>query len=365
MTAPDVRSITHGRCAIDGCTVAEGGPCTRDFKDPFDCEDFEPDEGDVNNEEDVPSELQDADSRASEPILDARGRTPWRDTGTTELLHSGEALTAIEATRIMQQHSANVVVPIGSAGVGKTTLLTALYETLGKAPLGEWTFAGSLSLLGFEARSFLATRASGRTVADTPRTSRSSDKLLLHLAIRDATGIIRHLLIADVSGEHAESMRMYNDPGDYESLLRSATCVLLMVDGERLADDVQRHAVESEVRTAFRVTRENGLLADGVAVHVVATKWDLCGSPEADRILASIGAEISGAGIKSDILRIAARPVIAGNGGGDEFTHLLGMMLLQRTKRAFQPPSVSSRLRAAHLYEPGAEIAKRLMKAAR
>lgn len=64
----------------------------------------------------------------------------------------GEALGSPGANRVAAQSRATVVVLLGNAGSGKTTVLAALYERFGLGPLNGHWFLGSRTLHGFEKR---------------------------------------------------------------------------------------------------------------------------------------------------------------------------------------------------------------------
>lgn len=369
MTAPAPAPVA-GTCARDGCTIASGGSCAREFEDPFACEDFEPEEpasgeaGDMADSESGDAAGRDQDDGAP---LDVRGRRPWQQANEVEHLHSGEALTLEEATRVRQGHQAAVVVPVGEVDVGKTTMIAALFEAVGAGPVGGWSFAGSLSLMGFEARSHDAMIDSGRSEADTPRTSRNTDQVLLHLSLVGSNRTRRHLLLADVSGEHAESLRRHNDPGDYADLLKAATCVLLMVNGEYLADPAKRYAETTKARSLFKAINENHLLDYGASVLVIVTKWDLCAdsaddiAPELDRLTDTIRQS----SVTTEVLRLAARPTAtAAADGTDSFDALLERLLSLPDRRSPMPPAKPVPDRPSHAFTPSSAVLGKYLRAA-
>jgi hypothetical protein len=367
VTAP---APVAGACPRDDCTISSGGTCARGFEDPFSCEDFEPEEpptaDDGGNSDPEVAQGDPARDPGGDP-LDARGRRPWQQSGEVEHLHSGEALTLEEATRVRQGHHAAVAVPVGEVDVGKTTMLAALFEALGAVSVGGWAFAGSLSLMGFEARSHDAMVDSGRSEPVTLRTSQNTDQVLLHLALIGSDQTRRHLLLADVSGEHAESLRLHNDPGDYADLLKAATCVMLMVDGERLADPAKRHAETTKVRTLFRAINENHLLAEGASVLVVVTKWDLCAgsaddiTPGLDKLIDTIRQ----ASVTTEVLRLAARPATtAPINGTDSFDALLERLLRLPSRRGPAPAPKPAPGRPSHAFTAGSAVMDKYLKAA-
>ena len=349
-----------GRCAREGCAVGEGGPCAREFTDPFECDDFEPAEAGTGPDD---SDAAAASDPAPGDVLDVRGRTPWRGSGTVTPLHSAQALTLEEASRVRQGHTTAVAVPVGAVDVGKTTLLAAIYETVAAGDVDGWTFAGSLSLIGFEERSFLATLASGGQEPATARTSRDTDQVLLHLAFRDKERQDRHLLVGDVSGEHADSLRRYNDPGDYAPLLRAATCVLLLIDGQRLADSRQQHAAVAEASITFRALHESGLVGPDVPVLLVATKWDLCATASVD--LTPITDAVERTGRKTEVVRMAVRAPSAklppeADSVGALVDHMMCLPERREPKPGLPPPPAGE----ARRFAAGSPVAARFAKAA-
>jgi hypothetical protein len=359
-----------GKCAVDGCAITSGGECARDFVDPFDCEDYEPNEATPGGTDDAEVDL------GADPIeddragpLDPRGRTPWRQTGELEPLHAGQALTLEEGTVIRGAGSSVVVVPVGVPGVGKTTLLAALYEGLAAGPVDGWRFAGSLSLMGFEERAHDATVASGRAEPDTPRTPQGTGRLLLHLSLLNDTGVRLHLLLADISGEHAETLRTLDDPGDYARPLRAATCVLLMLDGARLANPAHRHAAATEARTLFKAMHSNSLIEPGTPVIVTATKWDLClaapDGPEGPAaVLEDLAETVQDAGRPAGILRTAARDPASHPSGPSDYDGIdkvLNYAARLPARRQITPTATPSHERLAHGYASGGLAAARHM----
>ena len=278
-----------GTCGKADCLVVRGGACLLGHTDPLDCEAFEPSEPGEETADDESSDPEtDPDAVVEVPEASPRGRVAVRLARLTVALHTGEALTAREATRVLQRTSARVVVPVGPVDVGKTTLLASIYEMVARGS-SSYSFAGSLSLIGFEARCFAATAASRRTAADTARTTRDTENQLLHMRVSrdDST---TDLLLADVSGEYAQDLVRYDEPGVYAPLLRAASHVLLLVDGGRLARPTERYGCLEEARTLIRALAEGELVRDGSVLTVVVTKGDAL--PNDDPVVTVAIAEI-------------------------------------------------------------------------
>jgi hypothetical protein len=55
--------------------------------------------------------------------------------------HSGDILFTNEASDIIQQYGGQVVACVGPSDVGKTTLISSLYELFGEGAVGAYSFA--------------------------------------------------------------------------------------------------------------------------------------------------------------------------------------------------------------------------------
>lgn len=321
---------------------------------PDDDDSFEPD--DTLADEDPVGE----DADPGPAVADAtKGRRRLQRSGDYLAVHSGEALTLAEATAVLGEHSAQVVVVVGEVDAGKTTLLAAMYETVAAGPVQGWTFAGSLSLVGFESRSHLAMAASNRSEEDPPRTSRSTERVALHLTVRSDAGDERHLLWADVSGEHAETLLRHDDPGDYGPLLRSATRVVVLVDGERLVEPVTRNLALADARTLLRALAEGDDIREETAIDYVITKWDKCG--HTDGVAADV-VELAdwAAGIRGGIAvhRTAARP------HGEGLDELFTALLQPPAPRPARPTRPAATRRRLHRFAPNDGIVRTFIAAA-
>lgn len=345
-----------GRCNEDGCTAADDGNCKVGHKDWLSCENFEDD----GLEPDDTLVGEHPDERAVEQQMPlTRGRQRLHLSEQSLAVHSGQALTLSEASTVMGAYDTEVVVVLGDVEVGKTTLLAALYERLAGGPIGGWAFAGSNSLIGFEARSFQATAASRRSREDTPRTSRSTEKIVLHLAVQNEELVTRHLLLSDVSGEHVRTMISYNEPGDYTPLLRSGTRLLVLLDGARLTTSTDQNRALADARTLLRAVAEGADLRPGTPIELVVTKWDRCHDAqglegELERLLQSAAQWWSPVSLH----RTAARP----DGSGLE--DLFGVLLFRRTHGP--APSIVRHPtgRALHRFRPNDGLARRFIAAA-
>lgn len=301
-------------------------------------------------------EEPESDDNAPSVVALAQGRQRLQLDDTLVGVHSGEALTAAEATVVMEQHPVELVVAVAEAEAGKTTLFASIYEQMARAPLAGWAFDSSLSLFGFEGRSFDATHESGHAVEQMQRTSRNTNRVALHVCVRDAEGHKRHLLFGDVSGEHARALIEFNDPVDYRPLLRSATRVLVLIDGAKLLTPSAQNTALTRARTLLRAVAEGGDLRPGTPLDLIVTKWDQCSGAEGlpaelDRLLSfakQIWHPIA-------LHQTAARPE------GMGIPELFGVLLAPRPARAARRWNAPPPRRPLHRFVAPAGIASRFL----
>ena len=189
-------------------------------------------------------------------------------------LPSGDALSAEEANQTTRSSVARVIVPVGLAGVGKTTLLSEIYERFLKGPFAGYRYAWSRTLHGFEQRAHNARIASRRSVPTTPRTPIGDSEAFLHLRLAPEDGLLpaRDVLIADWPGEVFREMRDDVQIAKSHLLLPRADHIAFLVDGESLGKLESRHEAYYEADMLIQSILDAGV--DSAAKSVIYTKWD-------------------------------------------------------------------------------------------
>lgn len=214
-----------------------------------------------------------------QPGFESRVRAPEGPRNLVEFsdqhvpMHSGLSLTVEEAQQLMANEEAVVVAFAGPAGAGKTTLLASLYENLVMAPLGNWKFAGSMSLLGFAMRAYWATTASGAAVPSTERTRRDPTRPWLHLRLRGHAGP-RSMLLGDVSGEHFLAFASGGSLGPVEGHFRRADHVIHVLDTQLLSQIRDRQRALHAAELLIRRFAESDVLGSATRHTVLLTKVD-------------------------------------------------------------------------------------------
>jgi hypothetical protein len=360
---PEVRT---GTCANATCSVAADGSCALRHPDPLECPEYEPPEPEELVADETNTVLNDDQGRAdAADLTTATGRSPVELSGETVNLHTAEALTVEEATRLMQERRAQIAVIVAPARTGKTTLLAALYEQFGRGETDGWHFVASRSLVGFERRSWLAQWESGGREPETPHTPLGTEQIFLHLAIQKSGDERRDLLLADLSGEYARMLVELDDTAAYAPALASATSLVIAVDGARLAHAPDRHRAVSDARVMARAIAEQNLLRPAAAVILVVTKWDLCDSvtgihAELERLRADLATYYAR---EVRLLRTCARPNTSVPAGTDSLSSLLDAISVLPPTPPLVSPARVIHSRSAGNWTPGSPLLRRLMTA--
>jgi nicotinamide riboside kinase len=195
------------------------------------------------------------------------------DDAATPLLGTG-LLDPEEAGQLLARSPGRVVVWMGERDSGKTTLTARLYERQRYA--GEDVrFAGSSTLLAFEALTYRRHLAAGGRSAPPAQSLRAGDAhQIYHLALTyDAERL--NLLVADLPGELFRAVADNQLALSSIPLVRRADKLALIVDGARLRDPGERASVSTRVRQLLERLAADSLPHAGTELALVVTKWDL------------------------------------------------------------------------------------------
>ena len=185
-------------------------------------------------------------------------------------------LSVSDADALLRWRDASIVAIVGERNGGKTTLATELYERFLRGPFADALFRHSLSLHGFERKSFRSRMESGAERPDTPRTSKQAGLTFFHLGLADAADLRRtDLLLSERAGEVYREVR--DKPAGATDLIEihRARTVVFIVDGERVADDRRRAEAFASVRNIARAIADSGVVSPEAALQAVTTKCDL------------------------------------------------------------------------------------------
>lgn len=272
-------------------------------------------ESEVLEEEPTSAEREALNEKAAKGTSEASDSKVEK--GSVDLL-PGTALTAREAFRITSATRTQLLLIAGPVASGKTTLITSIFHCFQRGPFAHYLFAGSDTLLGFDERSHLARTTSGRTAAETGRTIPGTEHTFLHLKVcaDDRSTPVKHLLIADLSGEHFDDAADSVDGCRRLSIIRRADHFILLVDGGKLVKHDQRQSAKSRTLMLLRCCLDAGQLDQRSLVDVLFSKWDIVDNSEnklediafIEQVEASIKHQFTSRVGRLRFFRVAARP---------------------------------------------------------
>lgn len=210
------------------------------------------------------------------------------------ILHSGEALTIAESRDITRARETSLVVVAGSPGSGKTTLVASLFHCFQRGPFAGFMFAGSDTCVGLDRRCFLGRTISRGIAPDMERTKVGTEQRLIHFRVRpeDLSSKSKDILITDISGEEYEEIRHSMDECRKFGLFRRADHLVILVDGERIANPGQKHAAKVEAEQFMGFLSDAGHFDGRCNVHLLIAKCDLITEDSAKRFAQRMKEEI-------------------------------------------------------------------------
>lgn len=151
--------------------------------------------------EDKPQESLPKDNK--EKSIEGEDNTPKKQ-GDLPIPWTGDAFGGLDLTFISNTKQPFFIGIIGKAKAGKTTLLATLYMLLrnGKS-IGDYQFAGSYTLLGWEKIARGLTFRATNYVSFPPHTSANTARVpsLLHLLLKDKQNQYHDIIFTDAPGE--------------------------------------------------------------------------------------------------------------------------------------------------------------------
>lgn len=215
---------------------------------------------------------------ADTDVFEAAGEGTQNDTDSRWIeLPAAGMLTVQDADELLRWRDASVVAIVGERNGGKTTLVAELYERFLRGTFAGYMYCHSLSVLGFERKTFQSRAESGADKPDTPRTSTQDGLRFFHLAVSDEQLERMDLLISERAGEAYREVR--DRPSRAQDIVEvcKARVVVFVLDGERVADPLRRAEAIASVRHLARAFTDSNAIPSKCEIQVVTTKWDLLG----------------------------------------------------------------------------------------
>ena len=279
-------------CTLPGCGGPRSGVCINNL--PFDeC----PDVVELGEGEDA------GEPNGAEEPVDTVAQTVG--------VSGGRSLDAAACDALLRRRGGTVVGIVAAPEVGKTTLISTMYELLHRRRMAGFGFAGSETLRAYEERCHLARLSSDAAAADTQRTKVGAGLQFTHLRIATRSGI-QDAVFADRSGElFDKALARPADIDDFVELHR-ADVVIILVDLVLLTSST--HLTMSAVRRLFMAMDQRGML-EKRRVLLVGTKAEVAvptpRSRKATRELATVAEELNrraGGRFRIETHVVACRP---------------------------------------------------------
>ena len=256
------------RCSYAGCLYAEERVCSRSGSSAP-CEYAHESEGDVLQE------LAHGDSNRDYQVeLGAISAGNW--------IHTGQELGIDEAGELMGESYTHLISVLGEQDSGKTSLLLCLYFACACGQMDDigLSFAGSLTLPGFEARSRSTRRWNELAPPNrmTERTSLGADRGggFLHLdLVRNRSRQRLRVLLSDLPGEWTKNLIDSGRHADRLQFARRSDALLVMLDGSSLESPEARQV--TLYRTETLLQRLPQVLGeDRPRLFFLVTRADIC-----------------------------------------------------------------------------------------
>lgn len=192
-------------------------------------------------------------------------------------INSGEALSSEDFYNIAAKENTRMLLLLGPVASGKTTMETSLYQLFQMNPVGNYYFAGSKSLQGFEHRAFYTRTKSKGSSPETQRTSIDDNPSFLHLRLRDqANDMISNLILADLSGEvFTTYIGKVASIKEKFYFAERADFIIGIIDGEKLCNKKTKNSVVNEIIQLLRTFLDAGVISDECVLQIVFSKYDL------------------------------------------------------------------------------------------
>ena len=163
--------------------------------------------------------------------------------------HSGEKLTALEASRMMSSMRMNIVLCAGAKDAGKTTFLARIGEMFRDGTFKNYRFAGSKTLCAFEKVSWPATILSGAGRPETVRSYTVEKDTFFHIRVQPVGNpdVQTDILISDLPGETFHSAIATMEICMEQLALAHADHLVLFLDCHCLVDTAKRHPEKDNI----------------------------------------------------------------------------------------------------------------------
>lgn len=248
-----------------------------------------------------------------------------------QLLIGQNPLSESEVSYLLKERLGKVISFVGPVGVGKTTLISSMYDIFNRPHKLNISFGRSLSIYALEKLCHHARVTSKSTSISTPRTSSSSGVGFYHISIQDSKKKRQEIFLADRSGENYTEMVDDISLGQNFCELKRSDLICILVGSNELGNCETRHLARRKtinlIKSVLRAVGDKDL----TTIALLLTKFDLidgskeeklCNS-EVERIRQSLFKDCS---LSLEVIPLAARPCLEEQEKPDTISKLWAMI---------------------------------------
>ena len=224
-------------------------------------------------------------------------------------------LTESEISLTMKAFPSKVISFIGPVSVGKTTLISSMYDVFNRPNKLNVRFGRSLSMYAFERLCHHARVTSNSNIVSTPRTTSADGVTFYNISIVDSLETRQEIFLADRSGESYSEM--LNDTGLVKqfSEIERSDLICILVDASSLGNKTDRHKCRRHTINLIKIITSKIKGADPTRIILLLTKYDLVEGTNAEKLC---NAEVDNICMKVNqdcattlnYIRLSARPFL-------------------------------------------------------
>ncbi|MFS1947253.1 TRAFAC clade GTPase domain-containing protein [Vibrio lentus] len=224
-------------------------------------------------------------------------------------------LTESAASSTMKSFPSKVISFVGPVSVGKTTLISSMYDIFNRTNKLNIQFGRSLSIYAFEKLCHHARVTSNGNTVSTPRTTSADGVTFYNISIVDASKTRQEIYLADRSGESYSEMLNDTSLVKQFSELERSDLICILVDASSLGNKATRHICRRHTLNLIKTITSNIESPESIRVILLLTKFDLVEGTDAEELcnteISSICRKVNqDCAIALDIIQLSARPFL-------------------------------------------------------
>lgn len=219
------------------------------------------------------------------------------------------------ASVAMKAFSSKVISFVGPVGVGKTTLISSMYDVFSRPNHLNVSFGRSLSMYAFEKLCHHARVTSNGVEVSTPRTTSADGVAFYNISIVDSSENRQEIFLADRSGEsYTEMLNDIEVAKNFYELKRS-DLICILIDASSLGSKERRHRSKRQATNLIKLIVKHLDVNDDSRFILLLTKYDLVEGSDSEE-LCNKEIELVCQAIQQDLaiklgfIRLSARPFL-------------------------------------------------------